>query len=352
MAKNELPKNVLITRFSALGDIAIAIPVVYDVCRTWPNVNFYFLTRPWQATLFQNPPENLTVLPTDIRGQYGGMLGMWKLVRHLRKQYPIDAMADLHSVIRTWQLELFMRLNGVRVQAIEKSRKERKLLTSGKLRKQLTPTIQRYRDVFSNLGLTSSGEHFHNIFDGTTPPQSHIVPQKPEGQRWIAISPFSSHVGKTYPLELLIKVIEQVVAWPNTHVFLMGGGKAERTALAPISALYDNITSVAALEHNFTDELVLLNNCDVMVSMDSANMHLAALVNLPVVSIWGGTHRYAGFMGFNCREDLVVERTDLDCRPCSIYGEKKCRYGDYRCLHGIDPQMIVDKIATVLKHKP
>lgn len=349
MAKNKSPKHVLITRFSALGDVAIAIPVVYDVCRAWPDVNFYFVTRPWQATLLQNPPANLTVVPIDVRGKFGGVLGMAKLASHLRKQFPIDAMADLHSVIRTWQLELFMRLRGVAVQAIKKDRKARKRLVTGVERKQLTPTYERYRDVFARLGLPSDGTRFHTIFDGVEVPQSDIVPEKAEGQRWIAVSPFSSHTGKTYPLEQLIKVIEKLVEMPNVHVFLMGGGKAERTALMPIDALYDNVTSVAALKHDFIDELALLSRCDVMVSMDSANMHLAALVGLPVVSIWGATHRYAGFMGWHCDPALAVERTDLDCRPCSIYGERKCRHGDLRCLRGIEPQMIVDRIITALE---
>ena len=91
-----------------------------------------------------------------------------------------------------------------------------------------------------------------------------------------------------------------------------------------------------------------MSHLDVMVSMDSANMHMASLVNIPVVSIWGATHPLAGFMGYHQSLDNAVQ-TDMDCRPCSIYGQKPCQFGDYRCMMAITPQMIVEKIANVLQ---
>ena len=79
-----------------------------------------------------------------------------------------------------------------------------------------------------------------------------------------------------------------------------------------------------------------------MLTMDSGNMHLASLVGTRVLSIWGATHPYAGFMGFGQRESDCIQR-DLSCRPCSVYGNKKCRLGDYRCMD-IDPATIVERV--------
>ena len=86
---------------------------------------------------------------------------------------------------------------------------------------------------------------------------------------------------------------------------------------------------------------------DVMVSMDSANMHLASLVGTTVVSVWGATHPYAGFMGWNQKEENAVQVT-LPCRPCSIFGNKPCRRGDYACLRQIEPSDIIQKIENNL----
>ena len=78
-------------------------------------------------------------------------------------------------------------------------------------------------------------------------------------------------------------------------------------------------------------ELALMSHLDVMVSMDSGNMHLASLINTPVVTIWGATHPLAGFMGWNQSEENAVQ-VDLPCRPCSVYGNKPCSRKDYACL--------------------
>ena len=90
-----------------------------------------------------------------------------------------------------------------------------------------------------------------------------------------------------------------------------------------------------------------MSHLQVMISMDSANMHLASLVNTPVVSIWGATHPYAGFMGWNQRYENAAQ-VELDCRPCSIYGNKPCLRGDYACLKNISPEQIISKVESLL----
>ena len=149
-------------------------------------------------------------------------------------------------------------------------------------------------------------------------------------------------------MNLMLQVIDSLAALPGVKLFLMGGGKKEREALEPIEQKYENATSMAAIKHDFIDEFHLFSLCDAMVSMDSANMHLASLVGLPVVSVWGATHPYCGFMGWGQSEENAVQRTDLDCRPCSVFGQKPCKHGDYRCLNGISPNIIVEKIKKII----
>jgi len=98
-------------------------------------------------------------------------------------------------------------------------------------------------------------------------------------------------------------------------------------------------------------ELILMSHLDVMLSMDSANMHLASLTATPVVSVWGATHPYAGFMGWNQDSENVIQ-LPLECRPCSIYGQKPCLRGDYACLNNIAPNTIVEHINKILSKKP
>ena len=98
---------------------------------------------------------------------------------------------------------------------------------------------------------------------------------------------------------------------------------------------------------NMHQELILMSHLDVMLSMDSANMHLASLTATPVVSVWGATHPYAGFVGWNQPQENIIQ-ADLDCRPCSIYGKRPCRRGDLACMNMIRPEQIVERIEQIL----
>lgn len=351
MAKNDGHfRNVLVTRFSALGDVAIAVPVLYGVCRLHPGTRFVFVTRKAFTSIFVNAPSNLVVVGVDLNS-YKGVAGLWKLAAQLRGDYAVDAMADLHSVMRTWVIGAHMRLHGVAVAAINKGRSEKKALVKGKIRRQLTPTASRYAAVFAQLGFGSEGS-FTSIMDfgdAQNRLPSLFPFAKLPGQRWVAVAPFSQHEGKCYPLDKMEQVVAELVKLPDVSVFLFGGGKSEAALLRGIVGRHrHNVFSVADIKHNFAQELVFMAECDAMVSMDSANMHLASLVGLQVVSVWGATHPYCGFMGWKQDVANTVQCTDLDCRPCSVFGQKPCKYGDYRCMAGIEPQIIVDKVKKIL----
>ena len=341
--KNSTPRNVLVVRFSALGDIAIAVPVLYSLCQAHSDVRFVMLTRKWTANVFYNRPKNLVVKGVDVTKDYKGVPGMIRLARELRKTYDIDAVADLHSVIRSWVIDSAMRLHGVRVARIDKGRGEKRRLVNGKIKEQLTTTHDRYAAVFAALGLDND-----DSFEGFTAATTKVLPAKADDAKWVAVAPFSQHRGKEYPLELTERVIEQLLASDErVNIILFGGGNKEKKALAKLAQKYPRTVSLAGIDHGFTDEYAVLRQCDAMVSMDSANMHLASLTRTPVVSVWGATHPYCGFMGWK-QDPANAVQLDLQCRPCSVFGNKPCRYGDYHCLSDITPESIVERVQALL----
>ena len=347
MAKSDSGyRNVLVMRLSALGDVAMTIPVLYPVCRANPGIRFVMLTKGWPASMFHDRPDNLMVVGIDVNKEYKGLLGLIRLASSLRRQYDIDAVADLHSVMRTWVIGAWLKLCGIPVVRLDKQRGRRKALVSHKSSEPVTPTIDRYRQVFQQLGIEAP-DNFTRLFDDKPLPVSPIVLEKEPGQRWIAISPFSAHEGKVYPLKLMEEVIAQLSKRDNYWIFLMGGGKTEKIALRGIARKNDRVISMAEIKHGFTDEYALLSKCDVMLTMDSANMHLASLVGLKSITIWGATAPACGFLGYGQDASIDIQ-LDLECRPCSIYGERECRFGDYRCLTGIKPDLVVERVIAAL----
>ena len=347
-------RNVLIARFSALGDVAMTVPVVYSVCEAHPRTHFIMLTQPVASSLFVNSPANLTVIGVDVKKKYRGMKGIYRLYRDMKEQYDIDVFIDLHDVLRTWILGMFCTFGGVPVKRIDKGRSGKRALTR-RYNKRMFPLIsqrERYREVFYRAGFVFN-ETFKSLFGGKKPAPkvfAEITTPKKDGERWIAIAPFAKHPGKIYPPHLMRKVVDEVASWDGVKVFLFGGGAEEQKVLAEWDAAHENVTSLAVKRYGFPVELSLLSHCDVMVSMDSANMHLASLVCLPVVSIWGATHPYCGFMGWHQDQRDTVQLNML-CRPCSVFGNKPCRYKDFFCLNGIAPSLIITHIKDVLTRK-
>ncbi len=339
-------KNILISRFSALGDIAMTIPAVYDACNANPEHKFYFLTRKHPAQLFINTPGNLTVIAVDL-GNYKGVKGMWRLAGSLKSSYSIDLFLDLHDVVRTKLLRSFLTMRGVKTFHIHKNRDQRKKLTRRhkKILLPLKPITKRYRDVFTAAGLKMEAR-FKSLFGnqkGTESNFAMVTTPKKENEFWLAIAPFAQHEGKIYPFPLMKKVIEEAAKRPNIKIFVFGFGSREEKLIASVADNYLNIVNMASKKIGLGNELSLLSHCNIMLSMDSANMHLASLVGSRTVSIWGATHPYTGFFGWH--QDVAdAIQLDMTCRPCSIYGNKPCQRGDYHCLWGITPQMIIQRL--------
>ena len=145
------------------------------------------------------------------------------------------------------------------------------------------------------------------------------------------------------------QVIAELSKRENYWLFLMGGGKQEKIALRSIARKYKRVVSMAEVKHKFIDEYALLGKCDLMLTMESANMHLASLVDLQAMTVWGPTSPACGYLGYNqvIEDDIQL---DMDCRPCSITGDKACKYGDYRCLKNIKPEYIVQRVVEAVEN--
>lgn len=344
--------KILVIRTSSLGDVAMLVPVVYSVASCYPQDRFVIMTRQAFTPLFNSLGFNISCCPLDTRKRHKGFLGLIKI---LGKAYGqgFSHVADMHDVLRSKFIRTAMRLTFTKVAKIDKGRAEKKLmLENKKTQPPLESSIDRYFDVFDKLGFPAE-MIFDNLFSFKTREfryLKNVVTEKTG--TWIGIAPFAQHKGKILPKEQMEELIEILSKRPNTSIFLFGAGKKESEKINEWVNKYPNIIKHSG-KLNLELELLLMSYLDVMISMDSANMHLASLVKVPVVSVWGATHPSLGFYGFNQDINNAVQ-IDLDCRPCSVYGNIPCVYeGErhYKCLKSINTQMILDKVEKVLKNK-
>jgi len=348
------PATVLIARFSAIGDVAMTVPVVYSACRCYPHTHFVMLTRASMTPIFVNPPHNLTLVPVDLKAPaYSGPAGMRRLAAEMRSRFRPDAFIDLHGVLRTRLLALFLRLHGIGGACIDKARGKRRALTRprNKVMLPLTGSRDRYAMTFERAGMPLR-ECFDGLFDGqgTAPAENFatITPPRPAGEHWIGIAPFAAHEGKVYPPALMEQVVDILAADPHVRIFLLGGGCDEAGILAAWAQKHPNVRSLAGERHGFAAELALFNHLDCMLTMDSANMHLAAIAGTPTLSIWGATHPYCGFTAWRQTDDDFIQ-LPVPCRPCSVFGNKPCRGNNLQCLRAIRPDTIAARIREKLQ---
>lgn len=339
-------KRVLVLRLSAIGDVVMTVPVISSLSKAYPDTEIIFVSQKFASGFIKHVP-GAKFFEVDLKGRHKGFFGIFRLYFDLKKIGKIDVIADLHDVIRTKILRLLFTFSSAKKVIIDKGRKEKNALTriDGKVLRQLESTTTRYAKVFEDAGFKFNLE-FDYIFTKAPLSENVLTITNQKDCKWVGIAPFAKHKGKIYPLEQMEKVIEILSGLPKMKVFLFGGGQYEKEILEGWEKRFKNAISLAG-KLSLEDELKVISNLDVLVSMDSANMHFASLVNTSVVSIWGATHPFAGFYGWNQNPKLALQ-INLPCRPCSIYGNKPCFRKDYACLNLITPQDVVNKINEAI----
>ncbi len=291
------------------------------------DVEIILLTKKPFRQLFENIPQVIT-FDIDLKGKHKGITGLRKAVKEIISAHQIDCYADIHNVLRTKLIKLFLPIK-VKKATINKGRKDKKKLTKRKNKKlhQLKHSVERYADVFRKLGLNIDLNK-KTVLPNFEPSKDieHIlnisIPK-------IGIAPFAKHKSKAYPTEKMEEVIKELSK--EHFIILFGGGKKEQEITEKWQNSYNNVLSVIG-KFSMKEEICIIDNCQAIVTMDSGNMHLASLTKTKIVSIWGATHPYAGFSPFTNSQNVTFIQKELFCRPCSVFGNKECYRKNYECL--------------------
>lgn len=344
---NQKPNKIAVMRLSAMGDVAMLVPVLKAFNRTYPDTEIVVVSRPFFKPFFDGIPT-ISFYSVELKGRHKGLLGMYRLFKDVLK-LKVTVFADLHNVLRSRIVGNFMRLKGIPVQRMDKGRSEKKKLTKLKQKeiKPIRPVFDRHVEVLKKLG-----------YPLQLKPED-ILPKSPLSDatfalignhdiKRIGIAPFAQHLTKVYPLEQLKETILDLLDDGSTQVLLFGGGSSEKVLLDELAKCHNNCINVTG-QISFQEELALISNLDVMLSMDSGNGHMAAMYGVPVVTVWGNTHPFAGFVPFAQPLDngITPDLEQFPFLPTSIYGNKKVE-GYQDCIKTISPQKIAAKVKSLL----
>ncbi|MES2240853.1 MAG: glycosyltransferase family 9 protein [Bacteroidota bacterium] len=338
-------------RLSAMGDVAMTVPVLRAFVKQNPTVKLTVISRPFFKPFFEGIP-NVSFFAFDEKERHKGFPGLIRLFQELN-QLDIDAFADLHNVLRSKIVRTFFSLTGKKVASVNKGRKGKKALTraENKVFEQLPTMFERHTKVFEQLGFSID---LSSRSIGTEFPAKAILSKEildiigEDNAKLIGIAPFAQYDSKVYPIDLMQEVINLLAENANYKILLFGGGKKEIEILESLSKGKQNVINMAG-KIKFQQELQLISNLDVMLSMDSGNAHIAAMLGVKVLTLWGATHPYAGFSPFNqpLENALVSDREKYPLLPTSVYGNKKVA-GYEDAMRTILPEKVVSNVELQL----
>lgn len=344
-----------------MGDVLLLYPVFKSVLENNPDVRITFITRKRFGVFFENI-DRLEVIEIDFAQSYKGISGLYLLYKRLRGM-KFDYLLDLHQNLRTWVLKSFFRLGSVKCLTYQKGRiaKKRATRLKNKILTPLAHTTERYANVFQKIGLKVnlqekyfiqiSQDVSHTLQSFLNKNHLQILDLEEDNKDiWIGIAPFAQHENKIWGIAKTESLIKLLIENQNIHIFLFGGGRTETEILEKLAKQFPKNVVCVAGNLDLKDEMQLMKRLKIMLTMDSSNMHLATLLGLPVISIWGATHPDLGFAPLyqNVNHIIQIPTSELTCRPCSVYGNKPCFRKDKACMQMISPELVKDKTLRLI----
>lgn len=331
--------NILVVRFSSIGDILLTTPLLRAIRRSQPGARITVLTKRAYLPLLSHNPHvhrviglapgrSLSSLATELRGdEYTDLL-------------------DLHDNLRSRVLRVLVP---GRWRSYPKHRLARALLIHAKRNRyrDRRPVAERY---------FSAARHLQAVPDGA-PPELFLGEEAVEEARgWlrstgleseasiVAVAPGAAHATKRWPVEHWRVLIERVVD-TGAAVVIVGGPDDTPVADRLLDAGRGRVASAAG-RFGLQGTGALLQRARAVVSGDTGVMHMATAVGVPVVALFGPTVEAFGFFPYS-KSSRVLE-LPLPCRPCSTQGGPRCPLGHHRCMIDLTPGTVYDALRQVL----
>jgi ADP-heptose:LPS heptosyltransferase len=338
--------HILVIRTSAMGDVALTTPVIAGLRKQYPDIKITLLTRSFFEQFFYSF-EGLNLFLAEFNKKHKGFTGIIRLFRDIKNKNKIDHVIDLHNVLRSRIICFLFKLSGVPATIIDKGRSEKKAVIKGRIKVQLKHSVERYCDAFARAGFPVSPSNVPclKLSPGGLSEISGLQINMDDMN--IGVAPYAKQKLKIWPEEYMIKLLKLISEKRSVKIWLFGGYD-EIEQLKRFGSMVPNSFLVAG-KLSLAGEIALISRLDIMITMDSGNMHMAAMVGTAVISIWGGTDPLTGFGAWQQSDEyaLRIPVEELTCRPCTVFGKGECRRKDFACMTWLTPEKVFERLINL-----
>ncbi|MGM0441625.1 MAG: glycosyltransferase family 9 protein [Elusimicrobiota bacterium] len=320
--------NFLIIRYSSLGDIILTTPVPKNIKSADKKNRVDFLTKPeYRQVYFNNPHID-------------------KIFTGVSRKIKYDYIIDLHNSLRSNIVKYFFKGNN-RITYDKASVARRTYLHTGRRFEKLDKTVvDRYIEPLNSL----------NIPVKYKKPEIYLSDEEKEKvekltgkEKYVAIAPGAKWPTKEWIPEHYSKLIIKIIRDTGFKVVLLGteNQKSLIEKLREGTGLLKKHVKDLTGKTNIRTLAGVIDRARVLITTDSAPLHMGWALDTDTVALFGPTVKEFGFQPRNA-ENIVIMEKDMDCRPCSLHGSKKCKFKDHACMRRIEPQAVMKKLKNFL----
>ncbi len=338
------PKKILVIRFSSLGDLVLLTALIEALRGAMPGAEIHLLTKKIYAELFADDDRIDRVIPLLTAG-----IGELVRLRSVLARERYDLIADAHNVIRSNLLYATIHA-GLKVQ-LPKYQLKKLLLIRSKLNlyKRTVPIAKRYIEMLRPVGLDASETKTSLRLTGRATERARQVlcDGGIDKDSIVALAPGARWETKRWPLEHFQRVAEWLEA--EGHGIVLIGGSGDRAICADLAGRISPRTLDLSGKSSIMESAAILSLCSLLVTNDSAPMHMAEAVGTPVVALFGPTVREFGY--YPQLSSSAAIDSEMSCRPCSRNGARPCPLGTKACLVSIEPERVIEAAGNILARK-
>jgi heptosyltransferase-2 len=342
-------QKVLVLQTSFLGDTVLTLPLISEIKRRFPTSHLTLMCGPLAAELLQDHPNIDAIVVDDKKGADKGLGGLWRKGKLLRRQGYTMALSP-HKSLRSALLLYFGRIP-YRVGFWQS--KGWFLFNARVTRKTGGHDVERTLSILQSFGIApedcqralnlpctdESRDSVARLLDSLS-----ITPDR----LLIGISPGSVWPTKRWSISGFAGLIRLLKEQYPCEVLLFGGPEDVAVAAA-IQELCGHAAIDLAGKVDLRRLPAALSACRILVTNDSAPMHIAVACNVPTVAIFCATTPALGFYPYTANA-IVVEK-DLHCRPCGSHGGRRCPLGTENCIRLISPEQVFSAVQELLSRQ-